>query len=309
MSVSDQLGVLNEQYRISITNAMGSTKPTDNEALDSLAFSPDTDISAWFERVTLDDGEADRFAFEKEITCTEYDKLVIINYYRHWLNSAPERTTLLSLNSTLHIGFSEQYQKLIMKLLSKNIPGSKQKIREQLMTFRRVCEEKQKTYPTVTEGYYALLLEIIYLTEQWDLLHLFLQRDPARCVSDMLEEYGTDSRLLHCAEHYHDAMRELEELEALLRNADHSLVCKPFAATGNIRRTACKTKLSFEEDPRTYRMFCDYIWNLTKKPCSFVLRYLSIDMPQPCGQRMAQYGRFPAEKSHETEDPGDAFRN
>ena len=87
VSVSEQLGVLNEQYRISITNAMGSTKPTDNEALDSLAFSP----------------HADRFAFEKEITCTEYDKLVIINYYRHWLNSAPERTTLLSLNSTLHI--------------------------------------------------------------------------------------------------------------------------------------------------------------------------------------------------------------
>ena len=125
-----------------------------------------------------------------------------------------------------------------------------------------------------------MLLEIIYLTEQWDLLHLFLQRDPAQCVSDMLEEYGTDSRLRHCAEHYHDAMRELEELEALLRNADHSLVCKPCAARGNIRLMACKAKLSFEEDPRTYRMFCDYIWNLTKKPCSFVLRYLSIDMPQ-----------------------------
>lgn len=261
----NQLEMEHNQIRISITNAMGSTYPVIDEQLDSLVFSPDTDISEYFEtdvpRELTGQGSNRFYVLQNMIQCTAFDKLAILNYYKDWCGPDHNQKTLLTMNGTLNLSFSAQLQKLIRKLITKHPARSNSENREYLKNLQRFHKSELGFINPVEQAYLAICIEICYITDRWDIPPYNLYEAPVWWAQELSERYFRDPQFSDVAEYYQDAMSELHRIKEM------------FDKVGNAR-------FSFEDDPETYTEFCDYIWNLTKKPGSFVLRYLTIDMPQ-----------------------------
>ena len=274
------------QMPICMTNVQGSRF---NDLLSSVAvFSPDIDIryhfgvDSWsFSYARPIPELVDLYSDNANI---EFDKLAVINYYHHQFaksdkemddTESKEQESLLKVNSTLTIGLSRSFAKIIDKTCDRYWKDPTDKLRTQLKKYRK----RFRSSRSLADKLWLLLLtdlfylsDISYMCNLWDQLSVEPREFALEFLQANKNERVFNERLVS---HYTQAIEEIDKLQKIFAKLDNSNQEKP--AEDTEENTVV---LAFDKDPEVYMAFCEYISGLLYKKYSFVLSNLSIGMSE-----------------------------
>lgn len=190
----------------------------------------------------------------------------------------------MKVNSTLTIGLSRSFVKIIDKTCDRYWKDPTDKLRTQLKKYRK----RFRSSSSLADKLWLLLLtdlfylsDISYMCNLWEQLSV----EPREFALEFLQA-NKNERLFNerLVSHYTQAIEEIDKLQKIFAKLDNSNQEKP--AEDTEENTVV---LVFDKDPEVYMAFCEYISGLLYKKYSFVLSNLSIGMSElSSGERAMQ---------------------
>ncbi|MBR4291064.1 MAG: AAA family ATPase [Oscillospiraceae bacterium] len=283
------------QIPICMTNAQGGR--FDNLLSNVAVFSPDTDIRYHFSVDSWSCAHTrpipELVTLYRDHTDIEFDKLAVMNYYHHQFIKSIEKTddtesnkqeSLLKVNSTLTIGLSRSFSKIIDMVCKIYWDAPTERLETHLKKYRK----RFRNSHSLTDRLWLLLLadlyylvDTTYMCNRWEQLSVEPREFTLVLLQATKNERVLNQRLVS---HYTQAVDEIDELQKIFKELDSTTSVPP--AEDSEENTII---LAFDENPEVYMSFCKYISDLLRKKYSFVLSNLSIGMSElSSGERAMQ---------------------
>lgn len=269
--------ITGEQTNVYITNATNPLETSLDEEGDKLfrfIFSPDNknalsrlftkkleeNIPAYPEQCVYD-GSPQTFAYShpRKVGNIDIEKLIYLFYYGH---ASGKNTGLGSIpsNSVISFSFHENLDKKARKLLSKQAYESFLLMRR--FAGRHFCDPCE-------DAFWALYIELIAVQRQ---IH-FSTDDPFSYLHNVFETHSIKVDLEPSIwKYYSDAFHEIKDLCRLLDYYESNI--REHSGSGRI----VTMRFNKKQHRETFIRFCKYISHLIQKECSFVLKYINIDI-------------------------------
>ena len=269
--------IAGEQTNVYITNATNPLETTFDEEGDKLfrlIFSPDNkqslsrlfskklerNIPAYPERRVYD-GNPQSFGYShpRKVGNIDIDTLIHLFYYSHVSSRNADLGSIPS-TSIITFSFSENLDKKAKKLLR----------REAYESFLIMHQSPRWHYiEPFGDAFWALYIELLAETRQTH----FLTDDPGSYLDVLFDTHGTNSDIDPSVwQYYKDAYDEIKELCRLLENFDTSI------GYTSVWTNEVVLRYSKEHHRESFTRFCKYISDLMRKKCSFVLKYIHIEI-------------------------------
>ena len=260
------------QTRVYISNAWNSLRTSLDEEdnnFDRLVFSPDgkeklsrlfcekmnQNIPAYPE---IRPHHLSMYSRPQKVSNIDVEELVILHYYSHLFTDDAGDIASIPQNSVIAFNFYDHFIRIAKKLCTDN----------DYRNFRQIHARPHNVFPCY-DAYLALYLE--YCVEAG--IDPFQENDPVSFIEHTLFCSSKPSGMHETVwDYYREACNEIRVLESIL----HGFQCRGRTINGG----KFITEIYYNKDDHrdTFKEFCHYITWLMYKPCSFVLKYIHIDI-------------------------------